>query len=67
MAFYCFLFHFTPIMQLPTILICFRKLRENTQNRELLTRKEVQHAVRATLKLFSDVEYFSLPILIVAV
>ena len=38
----------------------FSKLKESTQKTELLTRKEVEHAVRTPLRSLSKVEYFPL-------
>ena len=47
------------IIYSPAVLPCSQKLKENTQGMAVLTRREVDAGVRATLRLLSEVDFFS--------
>ena len=53
-----FVSYFNLIIYPPAILPLFSKLRESRQGMAVLTRREVEHGVRATLRFLSKVEFF---------
>ena len=53
-----FFFYFNLILYPPAILPCFSKLRESTQGMAVLTRREVDDGVRATVRFLSKVQFF---------